>query len=377
MKQIRLILVGGFLGAGKTTLLGQAARILVQQGKRVGLVTNDQAQNLVDTSILRNSGMQVEEIAGGCFCCRFDSMTEAFGRLTESDEVDILIAEPVGSCTDISATVLQPLKRMFLDRYRLSPFSVLVDPLRLQEVLDPRMRSTLHPSARYILKKQLEEADIVVINKIDLVPAPELAELQAKVKEVFPHTSQLCLSALNGYGVQEWLDMLLEDDLSGQHIIDVDYDIYAEGEAVLGWLNAAVSLSCAGNVNWDDFATGLLERLRSEFMAQFAEIAHVKLVLHGLDTSIIANLTGNASEMVKQGSIAGSQHDVKLILNARVEIAPEKLQTVVENALKAQATKVVSFCIDEIMSLSPGRPAPTHRYSEVISEITTDHGAKQ
>ena len=67
----RLILVGGFLGAGKTTLLAQAALRLSQRGSRVGLVANDQAADLVDSEVLKIAGACVEEVAGGCFCCRF------------------------------------------------------------------------------------------------------------------------------------------------------------------------------------------------------------------------------------------------------------------------------------------------------------------
>lgn len=368
MNKIGLIMVGGFLGAGKTTLLGQAASILTRQGQRVGLITNDQAQNLVDTEILREAGLRVEEIAGGCFCCRFSDLTDALNRLSDSDEVDILIGEPVGSCTDLSATVLQPLKDLFWDRYHLSPFSVVVDPMRLQEALDPRMKSSLHPSARYILSKQIEEADIIVINKIDSISCEELSEIQARTKESYPHTPQVCLSALSGCGVQDWLDMLFRNDRPGQRIVDVDYDIYAEGEAVLGWLNAAISLSGGGNVDWGDFCVGLLHRLRDTLRSQSAEIAHVKLILGGTDTGIIANLTGNDDEVVIRGAMCGSPSDVKLILNARVEIAPQRLRAIVENALSSQADGAISFQIEEIRCLSPGRPEPTHRYSEVIAQ---------
>ena len=52
MKTTRLILVGGFLGAGKTTLLWEAAHRIMENGQRVGLITNDQAPDLVDTAIL-------------------------------------------------------------------------------------------------------------------------------------------------------------------------------------------------------------------------------------------------------------------------------------------------------------------------------------
>ncbi len=208
MKPTELILVGGFLGSGKTTLLQRAAHYLLSQGKRVGLITNDQARDLVDTEILQNAGLSVEEIAGGCFCCRFPDLIEASGRLVKNIDADVLIAEPVGSCTDISATILQPLKELFTGQFELAPFSVLVDPMRLQEILDPRMSSSLHPSARYILRKQLEEADIIAINKVDLLSHEDLAELQSRTRKLFPETPQIALSALTGDGVREWLDLL-------------------------------------------------------------------------------------------------------------------------------------------------------------------------
>ena len=67
----RIAIVGGFLGAGKTTLILQAVRKLAEQGYRVGLVTNDQGEDLVDTALAAQATIPVTEVAGGCFCCRF------------------------------------------------------------------------------------------------------------------------------------------------------------------------------------------------------------------------------------------------------------------------------------------------------------------
>lgn len=73
----RYIMIGGFLGAGKTTTVARLARRLADQGLRVGLITNDQGSELVDTAMLAARGFPVEEISGGCFCCRFNSLLEA------------------------------------------------------------------------------------------------------------------------------------------------------------------------------------------------------------------------------------------------------------------------------------------------------------
>ncbi len=118
MAATRLILVGGFLGAGKTTLLLQAAERLSRRGRRVGLVANDQAANLVDAELLKTTGSAVAEVAGGCFCCRFPDMIAAMEKLVCDAKADVLIGEPVGSCTDLSATVLQPLKDRFGRQFR-------------------------------------------------------------------------------------------------------------------------------------------------------------------------------------------------------------------------------------------------------------------
>src|SRR3977135_4473125 len=80
----RYIMIGGFLGAGKTTAVAALAQHLTQAGLRVGLITNDQGSELVDTAMLRAKGFSTEEIPGGCFCCRFNSLVDAATKLDES-----------------------------------------------------------------------------------------------------------------------------------------------------------------------------------------------------------------------------------------------------------------------------------------------------
>src|SRR3954471_24015006 len=130
----RYIMIGGFLGAGKTTAVARLAERLTKQGLRVGLITNDQGSELVDTAMLRSRGFATQEIPGGCFCCRFNSLVDAANKLTEQSRPDVFIAEPVGSCTDLVATVTYPLRRMYGENFLIAPLSVLVDPIRAMRV---------------------------------------------------------------------------------------------------------------------------------------------------------------------------------------------------------------------------------------------------
>src|SRR5437879_12373798 len=164
----RYLMIGGFLGAGKTTAVARLAERLTKQGLRVGLITNDQGSELVDTKMLRSRGFATEEIPGGCFCCRFNSLVDAAKKLTEARRPDVFIAEPVGSCTDLVATVTYPLRRIYGNDYSVAPLSVLVDPVRALRVFGLESGGNFSGKVRYIYRKQLEEADLIIINKAEL-----------------------------------------------------------------------------------------------------------------------------------------------------------------------------------------------------------------
>jgi len=370
MKDVRMVLVGGFLGAGKTTLLAQAARRLVEQGRRVGLITNDQAANLVDTGILRQGGFGVGEVSGGCFCCRFSDFVAASDKLLNDLQPDVLFGEPVGSCTDLSATVLQPLKQLYAEWFRLAPFTVVTDPARLEEALDADS-AAFPDSVVYIFRKQLEEADVILLNKTDLLSPRALSALKWKVAKEYPATPLLCASALRGDGVDGWLDFVLKAPRAGTRIAEVDYDKYADGEAELGWLNCTVQLRAATAVDWREFCAGFIERVREGLRArpeqgQGAEIAHLKLLLNTAGGSLQANLTSSRGEPLFQGAVEGEPREALLIVNARVRAEPEELQAVIENALASGPQKDLAVEILTMASFKPGRPQPTHRNSDIV-----------
>lgn len=366
MQPIRTILVSGFLGAGKTTVLERGAQFFQAQGKRVGLITNDQAPDLVDSEILRGKGFAVGEVAGGCFCCRFDQLVTSLAKVREANSADILLAEPVGSCTDISATVVQPLKHLYADRFQLAPVTTLVDPFRLREALAESPSKAFPSSVYYIFQKQLEEADIIAINKADLVPAEELLPLQASLEAQFPATPIVAMSARTGAGFDEWLSMIGSPMIAGRSVTDVDYDVYAEGEAVLGWLNARIMLHAPGGADWRAYCERFLENMKEATRARRAEAAHIKIILSTADGSIAGNLTMSSVEPELRGQADGRSPDASLIVNARVHMAAQDLRNVFETCLTRSGQTQIQHRILSVESFSPARPQPTHRYSSAV-----------
>lgn len=372
MSKTHVILVGGFLGAGKTTLIARAAEQLARQGKRVGLITNDQAANLVDTAVLKETVDAVQEVAGGCFCCRFDELLAAMDRLVASGMPDVLIGEPVGSCTDLSATVLQPMKKFHQDRFEAAPFSVLVDVKQVRTL--ERLRKSMHgdeasrfpENVMYIYEKQLEEADLIVLNKSDLLSADELAEVERTLRREFTQAPVLTISALQGTGINAWLERVLKAEGAGRTIAEVDYDIYAEGEAALGWLNAAVRLQSASGIDGRDFCRRLMQVLQERFQQASAEVAHLKMRFAAGGSSLAANLTRNEDSPSLRGEMNELARDASLLINARAKIEPERLRSLVEQAVRETAGTSVTVHIDDLQSFAPSRPTPIHRFESVV-----------
>jgi len=354
----RYILVGGFLGAGKTTAILKLAEHLKRQGRCVGLITNDQGRGLVDTTMARASAFPVEEISGGCFCCRFNSLVEASQRLAASARPDVFLAEPVGSCTDLVATVALPMKQLYGENYRIAPLSVLVDPIRAMRVLGIGDGRPFAPKVTYIYRKQLEEAALLVINKCDLLDATQTAKLREALRAKFPRAEVLVVSARTGEGLTAWFDRILSDDLSVSEVMDVDYITYGVGEAMLGWLNATAHLA-GPTVDGNELLLRLAGALRDQLAKADVEVAHLKMTLtvagDGLDIAV-ANLVRTDATPELSFRLEEPFTEGELTVNLRAQAEPVLLEQIVREVLGE-----FGVTLDSLASFKPGQPNPTHR----------------
>lgn len=360
----RYVMIGGFLGAGKTTSILRFAEWLTARGLKVGLVTNDQGGSLVDTALATQQRLPVEEIVGGCFCCRFNSLVEAADTLVSKSAPDVLIAEPVGSCTDLVATVTLPLEQIYGDRFTVAPVSVVVDPLRAERVLG-LAEGSLSEHVCYIYKKQLEEAEIIVINKTDLVDADRLERLRSALAEVAPTARIETCSARENAGLEPWFEQMLEGVSQASAIGEIDYEEYAYGESLLGWLNAEVLLGSPDADEFDGTAllTELMQQIRSTLSAGGYEIAHMKatLAVEGDPYELAAaNLVRTDDAPAVSHRLAEPVDIGRMLINLRAEAPPESLQAAVEEALAAVRGERPCEVV-HLEHFRPGKPVPTHR----------------
>ncbi len=363
MKRMKFVMIGGFLGAGKTTAIARLAKHYTDQGLKVGVVTNDQAYDLVDTHSLRAQGFRVGEVPGACFCCKFNDLIDTANTLQQDEIPDVIIAEPVGSCTDLVATVIEPLRNLHGDQYELAPLAVLLKPEHGQKILRGQSGLGFSPKAAYIFLKQIEEADVIVINKIDKLSPAERDELTSLLQSRWPGKQVLGVSARDGEAFADLVDAVSATGEQHTRLMEVDYDIYAEGEAELGWLNCQASFAkTAGELPLDSVLLSLVNQLRDALVAQGAEPAHLKVLGQIGEETGIANLVGSDAGVELSLASHAAAPKLELIVNARVAMAPEDLEQVVRDVVEALGSELdATTTIHGMQRFRPGRPVPTHR----------------
>jgi Ni2+-binding GTPase involved in maturation of urease and hydrogenase len=362
MKPLRFVMLGGFLGAGKTTSIARLARMFQSRGQNVGIVTNDQAADLVDTMSLRSQGFDVGEVAGACFCCNFNELTATVDKLSESQQPDVILAEPVGSCTDLVATVVQPLVQLFDARFEVAPYAVILKPSHGRRILRGEASGGFSPKAEYIFLKQLEEADLILINRADDLSTEERDELAGLIGERFPGVPTRFVSARSGEGFDALFDFLAQRGAFGRRILELDYDVYAEGEAELGWLNASLTVHAPKPWPLDDLLLGVISRLRDSLATTGAEVAHLKAI--GLWEGFygVANLVSSDSRPELSLPSRCEPTAAELVVNARVAVDPQELERQVRAAVSDACASIgATPAFREVQSFRPGRPTPTHR----------------
>jgi Ni2+-binding GTPase involved in maturation of urease and hydrogenase len=352
-----LMLVGGFLGAGKTTLLLHSARQLQAQGHTVAIVTNDQGSDLVDTALARGQGVPVTEVIGGCFCCRFHDFIAAVEAVRAAAEPEIILAEPVGSCTDLVSTVLRPLHTRYPDQFNLAAFTVLLDP--------NRSLTSFPATVSDLYRWQTEEADIIALNKIDLLGETEAARQIKHLSQTYPGKTVVGVSARTGAGVGEWLALALRQAPSFRSLIPIDYITYAAAEAALGWLNAAGTVQGGQPFSMRAWGSALLSTLQADLRLQDAEIAHLKIHLRSDAGEVKGSLTSLSGDSVWASEYDGAVSEARLILNARVRCEPAALQAAVERSAAQLGERTgAAVAFEHVECFSPAPPQPTFRITD-------------
>jgi G3E family GTPase len=353
---MKIHLVGGFLGSGKTTAIGAAARLLQSKGITVGVVTNDLGRSLVDTKFVQAGGIAAFEVTGGCFCCNLPKLETMITRIESLSAPAVIFAEPVGSCADLIATVLKPLIASGRAGREMGRLSVFTDARLLRQ----RLRGGALPfgvDVQYIYDCQIEEAEILVLNKSDLLPPDAAWEAVETARARFPEKTILLQSSFDQADIQRWTEVLnRKTEGLGHRAIPVDYDRYSHGETGLAWYDATLSIDLSED-RGNDTAHRLVVELRDAVRRRGRPVGHLKVHLGHPGGSLKVSITDDLVSPSEMQKVCGRHLDV--VINARTEDSAEGLQAAIrEGTQRALSGAGIAWAISNEESFHPARPQP-------------------
>ena len=210
----------------------------------------------------------------------------------------------------------------------------LLKPEHGKKILGSEGRRGFSPKAEYIFLKQLEEADAIVINKIDKLTDQEQANLLQQVNEKFPDVPAIHASAREGTNWDQFAALFDQPPRERHEMMEVDYETYAIGEAEMGWFNCKIDVQSQQKFALDDLALQLVENIGSEISGLDCEIAHLKVIGQTLNDAAVANLvnSGGVAELSLASEIKTAS--AELLVNARVAASPDQLKATVAKAAK-------------------------------------------
>jgi G3E family GTPase len=323
-----LLIIAGFLGSGKTTLLSGIALSLISSGKKVAIIENEAGKFGIDDLMLKEHGLEVKEIYSGCVCCslRYDLITTML-ELERTVMPDVIILEPSG--------VAGP--KQVLDA--ILGYGGHIETKKVIVVVDAPRFGALKNFSFPLITDGIEAADLVILNKVDLVNQFELESLNSKILAIRSDCRIIALCALNNTSHFE-IDEILAFEKSAQ---EKPLESHRPQNDIPHASVFSKEFMLAGTCELS--RTKLAERL-SELTASIAQncsesgcslVGHIKAIAKtDAGGYLLVSSTGPDNPVQFQGKLPAEFRSLKIRINAIVYgIEYQELEQIMESRIAA------------------------------------------
>ena len=341
----KYMIFSGFLGSGKTTAMIALARAVNARDQKEGepshvaIIANDLgAKNLVDADYTRTADVPIDEIPGDCICYITDDLVYHINRLAEAG-AGLVVSDIPGCGVGALNHVYVPLKEKYPGRFDLLPLVCLVDPMRLRMILPQREDIHLPEEMRFLLNAQLAEADIIVLNKVDLIDDEERESDLAFIRTAYPDIPVMSISARTGEGIDELVDYLLSHEANAEvRDLGTDSEEFDAAEAQMCWYNRRFFAEerDGKNIDFNVVIEDFMEAIREGLIEAKRNVPHLKLFAAGEgDDFVKCSIVGIDYDLEFDRKLDRSYSGIAIVVNARAVCESETFGDIVEDAMDA------------------------------------------
>lgn len=200
---MQVIVVGGFLGSGKTTTIINIGKYLAEKGKKVAIIVNEIGEVGIDGDVIKRFGFDTKEITSGCICCSLKvGLRTTVTLLAKEYKPDILMIEPTGIA--FPHVIRDEIELMNLgEQVKIAPLVTLIDGSRFKHLMK---------EVKEFAMRQIIDAEILGINKVDLIEPIRIPILEASVQQLNPKARVVLLSGKDtGESFENFMQIVLPD----------------------------------------------------------------------------------------------------------------------------------------------------------------------
>jgi len=333
----KFMVVSGFLGSGKTTTMMSLTDYLNRKGIVTAMISNDLGgKGLADYCYSRAAGVKAEEISGECICFVTEDLVGMLHRLYTDDGCMMVMSDIPGFGVGALEHVYYKLRDMFPDECSLAPFTVITEGASLDKLMEHGGDPALPDEMRYLLKPQLLEGDLIVLNKTDLYTGEEKAKYLELIRSICPDTPVMCVSSLTGDGIPELADYLCSHETG---FPEPDFGVTEEEfEAAFGKLSMYncqyYAEVCCDDFDANDYLSALAEEIRSRLREFDFDTPHLKLFAQREDGDFCkVDLLGVNREIMITHEMTARCTDISVVINTTSAADSVSLTGIIDKAI--------------------------------------------